>query len=94
MKERALVAPKGTFPGMAVLLHESVPAALAQKKSEFFVDSLFQLPGVRFLNFVENLSQLAIDSLLRFNKHSVKIGKNPDVDHVGQVPRGKLLAAP
>jgi len=38
--------PEGTFPRMLCFIHKAIPATLAQKESERFVNVLFQFLGI------------------------------------------------
>jgi hypothetical protein len=91
---RAFVAPERALPGMLGLLHESVPAPLAQEQRKLFVHVLLQLFGIALLNPIKNLFQLAVDSFLRFQQYPIEIGKNTEVSHVGKTPCRKFLTAP
>ena len=91
---RAFVAPERALPGMLGLLHESVPAPLAQEQHKLFVHVLLQISGIALLNPIKDLLQLAVDSFFRFQQHPIKVREHPEVSHVGKTPCRKVLTAP
>jgi ABC-type microcin C transport system permease subunit YejB len=85
---------KRPFPRMLCLIHETITAAFAEEKAILLVDLLLQLFWVCVLHLIDQSLELVIHLPLGFQKNAVKVGKDPDMGHVNQTPRGESLPTP
>jgi hypothetical protein len=85
---------KRPFPRALCLIHKTVTAALAEQKAVLFVDLLLQLFWICVLHLVDQTFELIIHLSLGFQKDTVKVGKDPDMGHINQTPRGKSFPTP
>jgi hypothetical protein len=85
---------KRPFPRALCFMHKAITAAFAEEETVLFVDLLLQLFWICVLHLVDQSFELTIHLLLGFQKNSVKVGKDPDMGHVNQTPRGESLPTP
>jgi len=88
-----LVNSKRTFPRVSSLIHKAVSAILTKNERKLFVNFLFQFLWIFILDLLDHLLQLIVDAFLRLQDHSVEVGHDTDVGHIGQALRRKALAA-
>ena len=77
---------------MLCLIHETITAAFAEEKAVLLVDLLLQLFWICVLHLIDQSLELMIHLPLGFQKNAVKVGKDPDMGHVNQTPRGESLS--
>ena len=85
---------KRPFPRMLCFIYETVTAAFAEEKTVLFVDLLLQLFRICVLHLIDQLLEVMIHLPLGFQKNAVKVGKDPDMGHVNQTPRGESPSTP
>jgi hypothetical protein len=85
---------KRPFPRAPCFIHKAITATLAEEETVLFVDLLLQLFWICVLHLVDQSFELMIHLPLGFQKNSVKVGKDSDMGHVNQTPRGESLSTP
>ncbi len=87
MDEPVRVSPdlQGTFPWMLRLLDKPVSTAFAENEGKFLINLLLQLLWIRFLDLIENPSELVVNPLFRLQKHTIESGKDFDLNDIGQI---------
>jgi len=85
---------KRPFPRALCFIHKTVTAAFAEEETVLFVDLLLQLFWICVFHLVDQTFKLTIHLSLRFQKDAVKVGKDPDMGHVNETPRGELFPTP
>jgi hypothetical protein len=89
---RTLGDSERPFPGVLRLIHETIAAAFAEEETILFVDLLLQLFWICILHLIDQSLELMVHLFLGFQKNTIKVGKDPDMGHVDQTPRGEFLS--
>jgi hypothetical protein len=86
--------PERTFPRMFCFIHKAIPATLAQKERELFVNVLLQFLGIRMFDLIQEAFQLGLDSLFRLREDAIEPGKYSNLNHIGRLSGWELLSTP
>ncbi len=78
---------------MLRFVNESVPTSLAEDKHKLFVNFLLQLFRVRLLNLFQQLFHGVLALLIGVQDHTIKIGKDFNLDHIDQTSVWKFCPA-
>ena len=79
--------PKGAFPEVLRLLHESIAATFAERQRIFLKDLFFKHFRIGGLNLIDHPFQLMVDVRLSLQNHPIKVGEDPDLSHIRQASR-------
>jgi hypothetical protein len=64
--------PKGTFPGVPDVIHQSISATLANNHRDLFIDIFLQFLGIQMLGLLKQLFQLLINIFCGFPKNPIE----------------------
>jgi len=78
---------------MLRFVNESIPTSLAEDKHKLFVNFLLQLFRVRLLNLFQQLFHGVLALLIGVQDHTIKIGKDFNLDHIDQTSVWKFCPA-